>query len=407
MFPRARVRPRAEETPEDEEASLLQQRDLTLRSALDQIQQRRRHPRHSPPPPPRPLATKEEEGERRAAVPTPAPHPQGAAVRPLGLCVARGRRSTGRRRRCPAQSRTRPPCWHGRSSSAAWTTSAAFLNALVQPRRGGRAGVRGRGPLGRPGAGPPPAPPRGLAARGPPAGRGGGQHRRPAGGGGRQLWPVAVPVQPLHAPAGPGPAGAAAHGPAAASAPRALPATGLAAPAPPAAGGPRPDRRADRQRPAGQPLWAAAAAATAGGRQRGWRGPPGTGGLQGAGPLLPPAPEARQPGEAFAARQQQEEEEGAGSQVLAAVAGRPRCLRWPVWAANRTWHSCSLLWGLELSALSTSPSVPHSCLGSLFWCTMPACPACIKKSLSLMTSKSTTSRSTAAVAWRLPACVQD
>lgn len=77
MFPRARVRPRAEETPEDEEASLLQQRDLTLRSALDQIQQRRRHPRHSPPPPPRPLATKEEEGERRAAVPTPAPHPQG------------------------------------------------------------------------------------------------------------------------------------------------------------------------------------------------------------------------------------------------------------------------------------------------------------------------------------------
>ncbi|XP_049525713.1 filaggrin-2 isoform X2 [Dermacentor silvarum] len=51
MYPTAHVGPGAEDMSEDEEASLVQERDRTLRTALDQIQQRRRAPAHPPSPP--------------------------------------------------------------------------------------------------------------------------------------------------------------------------------------------------------------------------------------------------------------------------------------------------------------------------------------------------------------------
>ncbi|KAH9367646.1 hypothetical protein HPB48_017439 [Haemaphysalis longicornis] len=126
-----------------EEASLLQQRDLTLRSALDQIQQRRRHPRHSPPPPPRPLATKEEEGERRAAVPTPAPHPQGGggpleALRQREWLLNLQEQQELQRLRAPATPpRQKRPAVAGRVSSApppsAFTGAAHPDKAEVPP----------------------------------------------------------------------------------------------------------------------------------------------------------------------------------------------------------------------------------------------------------------------------------
>ncbi|XP_054927347.1 uncharacterized protein [Dermacentor andersoni] len=51
MYPTAHVGPGAEDMSEDEEASLVQERDRTLRTALDQIQQRRRAPANPPSPP--------------------------------------------------------------------------------------------------------------------------------------------------------------------------------------------------------------------------------------------------------------------------------------------------------------------------------------------------------------------
>ncbi|XP_065290233.1 WAS/WASL-interacting protein family member 1-like isoform X2 [Dermacentor albipictus] len=52
MYATAHVGPGAEDMSEDEEASLVQERDRTLRTALDQIQQRRRAPANPPSPPP-------------------------------------------------------------------------------------------------------------------------------------------------------------------------------------------------------------------------------------------------------------------------------------------------------------------------------------------------------------------